>query len=199
MNLSIENKILNKVKKSKRGTVFFIEDFISFGNANTIQKCLERLAEKEEVKRVARGIYARPAHDPYIGEVPITTEELAIAIAKRDKARIIPTGEFALNALGLSPQVPMNIVYLTDGTPRTIKVGKTKSILFKKTSPKNLTAKGKISGLAIQALKALGKDGVLEEEKEKIIALLKSEDQNSLQHDLGLAPEWIRLIMKQAL
>ncbi len=198
MVLTTENKILTKVKKAKGGTLFFIEDFISFGSANTIQKSLDRLTEKEELKRVARGIYTRPKHDPYIGEVSVTTEEIAQAIAKRDKARIVPTGDFALNALGISPQVPVNIVYLTDAAPRKIKVGN-KSIVFKKTSPKNLNAIGEISGLAIQALKALGKDQISAAEKAKIIAILKKEEQHRLVHDMRLAPEWIRIIMRQAI
>jgi len=198
MVLTTENKILTKVKKAKGGTLFFIEDFIAFGSANTIQKSLDRLTEKEELKRVARGIYTRPKHDPYIGEVSVTTEEIAQAIAKRDKARIVPTGDFALNALGISPQVPVNIVYLTDAAPRKIKVGN-KSIVFKKTSPKNLNAIGEISSLAIQALKALGKDQISAAEKAKIIAILKKEEQHRLVHDMRLAPEWIRIIMRQAI
>ena len=198
MVLTTENKILTKIKKAKGGALFFIEDFIAIGSANTVQKSLDRLTEKEELKRVARGIYTRPKQDPYIGEVSVTTEEIAHAIAKRDKARIVPTGDFALNALGMSPQVPVNIVYLTDGAPRKIKVGN-KSIVFKKTSPKNLNAIGEISGLAIQALKALRKDQINVEEKAKIIAILKKEEQHRLVHDMRLAPEWIRIIMRQAI
>ena len=41
---------------------------------------------------------------------------------------------------------------LTDRAARSIKIGK-RTITFKKISPKNLFAKGEISGLAIQALK----------------------------------------------
>ena len=38
----------------------------------------------------------------------------------------MPTGHAALNQLGFSPQVPMNAIYLTDGSARTIQVGKRK-------------------------------------------------------------------------
>lgn len=198
MTISVENKVLTKIKKARGGSLFFIEDFIAFGSANTIQKALDRLVEKSDIKRVARGLYCRPKKDPYVGEVSITTEEIAHAIAKRDKARIIPTGEFALHALGLSSQIPVNIVYLTDGAPRKIKVGE-QTIIFKKTTPKNLNAIGKISGLAIQALKTIGKDNLDPEDKAKIIALLSKEEQHRLEHDLRLAPEWIREIMRESL
>ena len=92
----------------------------------------------------------------------------------------------------------MNIVLLTDGSPREIKVGK-RRIKFKKTTPKNLMAKGKISRLAIQALKEIGNGKVSMEEEKKIIDLLKREDIKDLKHDISLAPVWIQKIMKKAL
>ncbi len=51
----------------------------------------------------------------YIGEVLPSAEEVALSIAKRDQVKIVPTDFYELNALGLSTQVPMNLVYLTDG------------------------------------------------------------------------------------
>ncbi|HYX09369.1 MAG TPA: DUF6088 family protein [Bacteroidales bacterium] len=198
MSLTLENKIIVKIKKAKRGSLFFIDDFIAFGNSRAVNKALERLAAKDEIKRVARGIYTRPQISSLIGEVIPTAENIAKAIAKRDKARIVPTGSYALNAIGLSTQVPMNVVYLTDGAARKIKLNK-RTITFKKTAPKNLATIGKISTLVIQALKEIGKDKVQEWEENKIIELLKKEEKTRLQHDLRMAPEWIRIIMRKAL
>lgn len=70
-----------------------------------------------------------------------TAEEIAMAIAKRDKIRLLPTGVYGLSALGLSTQLPMRLVFLADGAPREIKLGK-RSIKLKKTTPKNLSTKG---------------------------------------------------------
>ena len=95
-------------------------------------------------------------------------------------------------------KIPLNAVFLTDGTARTVEIGK-RSILFKKTSPKNLAAIGEISSLVIQALKSIGKDNVTEIITHKVVELLKKEQETRLQHDLSLAPEWIRKIMKLAL
>jgi hypothetical protein len=103
----------------------------------------------------------------------------------------------ALNALGLSAQMPMNVVYLTDGAARKITIGKRK-IVFKKTSPKSLATIGKISCLVIQAAKEIGKDKLYEHEIETIIKQLKKEEPYRLEHDIKLAPEWIRIIMRQA-
>jgi hypothetical protein len=127
-----------------------------------------------------------------------TAEEVAQGIAKRDKIKLVPTGTYALNALGLSTQVPMNLVFLTDGAPRTIKVGK-RTIKLKRTTPKNLLAKGKISALVIQALREIGKDNPTKSEIQKIVTLLKKEDNKKLMHDIDLAPVWIKNIMQQAI
>lgn len=195
---SVDNKIIAKIKKAKRGSLFFIEDFLNLGTSKAVSKALERLVEKEDLSRVSRGIYSRLRIDPILGAISPTTEEIAEAVRRRDKARIIPTGILALNALGLSTQVPMNLVYLTDGAARTIQIGKRK-IVFKKTSPRNLAAIGSISSLAIQALREIGKDNVTEDEINSILRQLEKEDPYRLQHDIKLAPEWIRIIMRQAL
>ncbi|KAF0131561.1 MAG: hypothetical protein FD155_85 [Bacteroidetes bacterium] len=195
---SIDDKIITKIKKAKRGTLYFAEDFLSYGTAKAVSKALERLEKKDVIERISRGIYSRIEVDPIIGPLKPSTEAIAEAIRKRDKARIMLTGAAALNALGLSTQVPMNVVYLTDGAARKIDLGKRK-ILFKKASPKNLSAIGKISGLVIQALKEIGKDKATEQEIQLILMHLETEEPYHLEHDIRLAPEWIRIIMRKAL
>jgi hypothetical protein len=195
---STENQILDKVKKAKRGSLYFTESFLSVGNAKAVSKALERLTKEGELQRVAHGIYVRPEIDPVVGPVTPGIEAIAAAIAKRDKARIIPTGVYALNRLGLSTQVPLNVVYLTDGAARKVKIGK-RTIAFKKATPKNVAAIGEISRMAIQALRTIGKEKVTPDEIEKIQQLLKKEKPTHLQHDIRLAPEWIRRIMQPVL
>lgn len=195
---SVDDKILVKIKKAKRGSLFFIEDFLAFGNVKAVAKALERLTDKGEISRVSRGIYAILQNDPILGKIQPSAEQVAEVIRKRDKARMVPTGILALNALGLSTQIPVNLVYLTDGSARTVNLGKRK-IKFKKTSPKNLSAIGSISSLAMQALKEIGKDKITEREIEIITEKLKNEEPYRLEHDIRLAPEWIRIIMRNAL
>ena len=174
------------------------DDYVSYGASKAIQKSLERLADKQVIVRVAQGIYVRPKISKLIGTLVPSAEEVAEAIAKRDRIRTVPAGSYALNALGLSTQVPMNIVLLTDGSPREIRVGKRK-IKFKKTTPKNLLAKGKISRLVIQALKEIGNGKVSAQEETKIIELLKKEEVKDLKHDIALAPAWVQKIMIKAI
>jgi len=198
MSKTIEIQILNRIKKAGKGVLFFTESFMAFGNADAVRKALQRLVKAGELERVAVGIYVRPVIDNIIGKVSTSIEEIAKAIARRDRARIVPTGVYALNRLGLSTQVPLKVVFLTDGTARKIKVGNT-SITFKKTAPKNVAAVGEISRLAIQALRTIGKEDVTKDEIKKIQQVLRKEKKSKLEHDIRLAPAWIREIMKPVL
>jgi len=196
--LNIENQILNKMKRAREGTLFFPDNFKSKAGSAALRKALQRLTDNGYIARVTQGIYTIPEKDSLIGVILPGAEAVAKAIAKRDKATIVPTGVYALNKLGLSTQVPLNIVYLTDGAARKIKVGR-QTIKFKKTTPKNLLAKGPVSSLVIQALKAIGKNKVSPQEIERINNLLKQEDKLLIKHDMRLAPQWIADILNQSL
>jgi hypothetical protein len=195
---SVESKIEKAIKARPVGFLLFSEDFSDKGSAESVRKALQSLKDKGFIKSVAHGIYVRPKTSPYIGELLPTAEEVAQAIAKRDRIRMVPTGVYALHALGLSTQIPLNLVFLTDGPARTVKVGK-RTIKLKRSSPKNLMGKGPISSLVIQALREIGKDKATMQELTKIKKLLKREDPQMLKHDMKLAPEWIRQIMKGAI
>lgn len=194
MPKSIEIQLLEKTKRKDRGTLFFTDSVLKKQNPDAVRKALERLVKSGELERVTTGIYVRPVIDKYIGKVLPSIEEIAVSIAKRDRATIIPTGSYALYKLGLTTQVPLNIVFYSDTSARKIKIGK-QSITFKKASSKNLAFVGKISTLAIQALRTIGKDQATGEEIKRIKKILKSENPKHLQHDLQLAPVWIRKLI----
>jgi len=195
---STDDQIEEKIKKAKPGSILFIEDFLGIGTAGAVHVSLHRLARAKQIKRLARGIYAKPKHSDLVGEVLPTTEEIAKAIAKRDKARILPTGSYAMHVLGLTTQIPLKLVYLTDGSPRKITIGN-RTIQFKKTTPKNLALKGNVSKLVVQALREIGKDKASKEEVAKIQKILEQEDKKLLKHDIALAPQWIAEIMAKAI
>lgn len=195
---SVESKIYEKILKLRRGTLLFPDDFHTFGSSEAIRLALHRLEKEKAITRVAQGIYVRPIISQYIGEVLPSAEDVAKGIAKRDRVHIVPTGAYALNALGLSTQVPIKLVFLTDAAPRIIKIGK-RTIKFKKATPKNLLAKGEISSLVIQALREIGINNVTDEGEKRIIELLNKESQKDLLQDIKLAPVWIQKIMQKAL
>jgi len=86
---------------------------------------------------MGQGIYATPIHDKVFGDFLPSLEEIAATFAKKEHLKIMPTGQYALNKIGLSNQVPMKMVYLTNGTKKNISLGKS-SIVFQPTTTKKL-------------------------------------------------------------
>ena len=198
MEENIGKKIVNNIKKCGRGTIFFPSTFMSYGDIQSVSKSLERLTNDAVIIRLANGIYLYPKIDKKLGlgvlYPPI--EDIAIQIAKRDRARIAPTGAYAMNLLGLSTQVPMNVVFLTDGSPRKIKLGNNRIITFKHTVPKNLAFVNKTAQLATFALKEIGQSSVNEEHLKTLKHVFSAINEKSIEADYKLMPAWIRKIIK---
>lgn len=190
MTQSVDNKVIEYLKYRPKGKIYFSEDFSSIANTDSIRKSLSVLVKKGILIRLTHGIYLYPKMDTEFGVLLPSIDDVSKAIAKRDKARIEPTGVFALHSLGLSTQIPVNVVYLTDGIPRKIKYGN-RVIKFKKTAPKNLSMKGKVSRLVVSALKELGKENITQDVKKQLSEVLKKESSENIKHDAQLAPEWI--------
>lgn len=188
---SIHSQLEDKILSLKKGAIVFVSDFAEFGTAENVKKVLLRLEKKQLLVRLAHGIYLYPKIDKELGILYPSTESIAEAIAKRDKIRIIPTGIYALQQLGISAQIPMNVIYLTDGAPRKIKVGK-RTITFKKTVPKNLAIKNKILSNIVQGLKELGKENITDEVKQKINQALEKVPVEILKEEILNAPVWVR-------
>ena len=191
MNQKIEKQILTKIVLEKEGVLIFSEDFLDIASQKAVSKNLERLVNHNILVRVARGIYLLPKKDKDLGPLMPSIDVIAKAIAKRDGSRIVDSGIKALQKLGLSTQIPMNAVYLTDGSSRKIKVGN-RYIIMKRTTTKNLALKGEISGLVVKAMKEIGKDKVTDNQMKKIQEFIKKENRKDLLHDARLAPIWIR-------
>ena len=195
---SIDDLILEQIQEKKLGSIFFISDFSEMGSDSAIRVALHRMVKKGILIRAARGMYALPKTSQLLNtEIRPDLTTIAKAIARRDKAKIMPTGSYALHALGLSTQIPLNAVYYTDGTPRKIKIG-TSTITFKKVSPKTLSYRGEISSLVILAMKEIGKDKLTVSEEERILILLKKENIEDLKHDIQIAPQWIGEFMTKS-
>jgi hypothetical protein len=187
MNESISSQIENKIKRSRPGQIILPSDFKDLGTSTAIRKTLSRLVDQKVLVRMGQGVYVIPIHDKLFGEVLPSMEEIATSLAEKEHVKIMPTGQYALNKIGLSNQVPMKMVFLTNGTKKNITIGKS-SILFQPTTTKKLAMVGSISSLLFLGLEELDLNRLKESELEKIIALLKKEDQNNLKHDLKLAP-----------
>jgi hypothetical protein len=186
MNATVHKQIEKKLVKIKKGQLLLLSDFREMGSDVAIRKAFSRLSKEGKIKRIARGIYLVPESDSVLGELMPSMESVAEFIAKKEHIRIKPVGSYALHKLGLTTQVPMKLVYFTDGPARLIKIGKT-TIKFKPTTPKKLSLEGELSSLIIQALEELGTENLEPGTIKRIKELLKKEDPKKLMKDLKLA------------
>ena len=126
-----------------------------------------------------------------LGTIYPTTEEIAKQIAQRDKARISPSGVLALYLLGLTTQVPLKAVYLTDGSQREIKIGN-RTIQFKKTVPKSFAIKDELLHLIVQAFKEIGQKEIADDFFNQIKPSILHLNEQVIQKQLKYAPVWIQ-------
>lgn len=198
--MSIIAQIEDRIKSFGRGSIFYPDDFLDLGTSDSIRQSLTRLCKDEKIVRVAQGIYCYPQIDEELGLGIImpTTDEIARSLAKRDHARIVPTGSYAQHVLGLSTQIPLNCVYMTDGSARHLELYNGRKITFKRTTPKNLSFTSKLAMLITFALKSLGKMNIEQTVIKRIRELLKNEPKSEVMKDLSLMPEWIRNIVTEA-
>ncbi len=187
---SVFNELKAVAEKSEPGTLLFPEDFAAIGILDAIRAVLVRLCRSGVIMRAAQGIYYHPKVDTKWGSgiIPPTIEEIAEGIAKRDKVRIAPTGAYCLNLLGLSTQIPANVVFVTDGSGRRVNIGKGKGILFKHTSEMRTFAfHSEMMLLIVMPLREIGENNIMQEQLPILKQHLAATQQEDFQADIKLA------------
>ena len=164
--------------------------FLDLGNRATVDTVLRRLRQAGTIRRLARGIYDYPKSHVRLGLLSPSPDAVAQAIAQSEAIRLQPSGAYAVNLLGLSQQVPAQIVYLTDGAEKTVEIGR-QMIRLRRTTPKNMATAGTASGLVIQAFRYLGQDGVTTDHIATLRGTLSAEDRKKLWKDRVHAPAWM--------
>jgi len=193
---SIDSQILRRVKTSRRGAVFTASHFFDLGSRDAVDQVLSRQSRNGTIRKLARGLYDYPRLDPQLGLLSPSIDAIAKTLTARDAIRLQASGAYAANQLGLSDQVPMKIVLLTDGSPRRIHLGKLQ-IILKRSTPRNLVTAGRVSGLVIQALRHLGQRHVDDQALAILRRRLNADDKRQILKDLKYAPAWVANILQR--
>lgn len=186
---SLHKLLEQEIKAQEAGKIIFPANFLHLGSPEALHMAFSRLNKQQFLKRLGKGIYLKPKEDPLLGPVLPSLEDIAKAVAENESVIIRPTGAVALNKLGLSTQVPMKVVYLTNGSRRRITIGRS-IITFKPTTPKNLAAKSELVFLAIQALIELGPERTTEKVKDKLRETLRYVHPLKIREDAKTAPQF---------
>ena len=193
---SIDASVTRRVQRAAPGTVFTPALFAKTGSRSAVDKALQRLVARGALRRLARGLYDKPRVDPLLGTLWPAVDEVVRALSGKDKLRLQPTGAYAANLLGLTEQVPARVEFLTDGTSRTVQVGPMRLVL-RRTTPRQMAAAGRSSGLVIQALRSLGPAHIGSDRLARLRRTLPAAERRALLNDLALAPTWMRPLLRE--
>ena len=193
---SIDTKISRHIQRCARGSVFVPDTFAALGSRALVDKALQRLVADGVLRRLSRGLYDKPRHDELLGTLWPSVEMIVKAIAQKDRIRTQPIGVYAENMLGLSEQVPAKVVLLTDGISRTVQAGPMQ-ITLKRTTPRQMAAAGRLSGLLIQAFKSMGSQHITPAHIERLRKNIPAVERAKVMKDLALAPAWMRPLLRQ--
>jgi hypothetical protein len=192
---STETQLANQVQASMPGTVFTPDAFAQLGSRAAVDKALQRQVAVGTLRRLSRGLYDKPRQHELLGTLWPSVEAVVQAVAGTGMLRTQPTGVYAANLLGLSEQVPAQVVFLTDGISRKIQAGPMQ-IHFKRTTPRQMAAAGKLSGLLIQAFKSLGAAHVSAAHIARLRTDIPAIERQRVLEDIALAPGWMRPLLR---
>lgn len=193
---SIDRTILNRFRKRRAGSVFSPSDFLDLGSRAAVDQALSRNARAGVIRRVATGLYELPRVHSRFGVLPTPVDDLVRTLARRDAIRVQRSGAQAAHALGLTDQVPMKDVYLTDGRPRKVNLGKVE-IVFKHASQRTMATAGRASGDVIQALRWIGAAHVDDAIVSNLRTNLSDKHKVQILKDLRFAPDWMAPLLKR--
>lgn len=183
--------IRERVAASADGTIFASSDFADLADSNTVRQCLFRLVKDGALRRILRGIYEKPKYSSFLEEfVAADPDDVAKVLARTNHWTIAPTGNTALNLLGLSTQVPAVWSYLSDGPYKTYTWKSTK-LRFKHRTNKEITGLSYITTLVIHALKALGKSNVTQEIINTLSKRLSCDEKQVCLKEAAEATDWV--------
>ncbi len=186
---SLPSTILRRIRARGRGSVFTPKDFLGVGTRSAIDIALWRLTRQGKIRRLAQGLYDYPRLHAKLGMLSPNPDEVAEALAAKTGSRVQISGQRAANLLGLSEQVPSQLVYLTDGPPQKVKIG-LQLIRLTPARPSKFPEEKTRAGMAIQAITAMGPKANKEFIARRLRSVLNQDERRKLVSLMKFAPTW---------
>ena len=188
---SVDYKIYARIMGHGRGYAFSNKDFADIAPRGSSDVALSNLVATGKIRRIARGLYDYPRYKAEFGGIlSPDMHQAALAVARSAGVRIQPSGALAANMLGLSTQVPAQVVYLTDGRNKKISIGKL-NITFKHVPPVKLQKGSEITALVTNAIRHLGKNAIDELSAKALKKRFTDKDCRCMLKDARYVESWI--------
>lgn len=195
--ISIHRLIIGRIDSYRGDSVFSIQDFLDFGSYESVKKAMQKMEKEERLIRIIDGLYAKRRLSKLTGEVVHPSmATVAYALARKFRWTIVPSGEHSLNILRLSDQMPATFEYLSDGPRRSYAVNE-RTLTFKTTKSKDIRGMSQKTALVVQALKAIGKDAVTEDDIDRLKAVLTEEEKKAALEEGRNVTRWVYECLKK--
>jgi hypothetical protein len=194
--MALAHDILRHVRSHGRGHVFTARDFLDLGSRAAVDQALARLAEHATIRRIDRGVYDLPRVHPRAGPLWPSADAVARAIARQTDSHVKGSGPLAVNALGLTNQVPANPVFLTDGPSRRVRLGKL-LVVLRHAGRVEMLLPDSTAGLVIVALRHLGRGAVSRDALRRIADVINDDDRAQLRRVRRQVPGWLGTALDQ--
>lgn len=185
---TVAERILEYARTLPEGALIGAKDALHLGSRAAVDQALKRLSERNELMRLAQGIYVLPVKTRFGVRAP-EAEKVVQALASTRAETIVPHGAAAANALGLTTQVPTKLIYLTSGPDREFKLG-AQTVEMRHAPDWMLLPTKPAAGQAVRALDWLG-----ERQANAALQTLKQKLSESTLQDLvavrAALPSWM--------
>jgi len=196
MKTALPEQILAYASQRSEGSPLLAKELLHLGSRVAVDQSLSRLTRRGELMRVERGLYVRPIESRFGSYAP-PAEKVVEEVARLRGETVVSHGAAAANALGLTTQVPMRMVYLTSGPSRRLKLG-AQLVELKHVPQWQLAKAGEPAGEALRALAWLGPSRAAE-----ALTALKSRLPQSVLSEIAESraalPEWLAKTVSTAL
>lgn len=192
----LAERIIAYSKVLPEGTPLAAKTLLHLGTRAAVDQALSRLARRGRLLRAGRGFYLRPVESRYGVRAP-APEKVVEAIAARHGEVIATSGAAAANALGLTAQVPVRLVYWTSGRSRKLRLG-AQTLELRHVPRWQLTLAHCAAGEAVRALAWIGPEkaaGALRQ----IAKRLPKPDLKKLVAARAQLPSWLAQLISKLL
>jgi len=189
---SLQDKVLRRIRAKGASWAFTPSDFADFGDPRSVGMILTRLVRRNLIQRVRRGIYGVSRDHPLLGRVGVSSDAVTDAIARRDALKLLPSGAYAANTLGLSTQVAAKTAYGITGRSRVQPTVGQAQVTFRQRSAKAIALSGRTSGWLAEALRNIGRQHITSDRLRGLKASLGPKQRHELLADIRYVPAWMR-------
>ena len=185
---SISKQIMKQAEILPEGAILRPKDFLHLGSRPAVHQAFSRLARRDVLRRIFKGIYVRTIETRF-GRCSPRIEKVIEALSKLWGETIVYSAGSSANFLGLTTQIPMREVYFTSGPSRRLRF-QALEVDLRHAPCWQLVGENRPAGVLVRALAFLHPDEA-EEALDKVLPGFSEMDIAELMAARAVLPEWI--------